>query len=90
MAIRRISVLRGIQHRSAADHDLSQLLAEVTSARETVRLGRGAPCRDDAFRRDCGRLAASLDAYATALETYQLPVPREIRDELRLRQQLSS
>lgn len=90
MTIQPLSVLRVLQHRSAADHDLSQLFAAVTSAREAVQVGRGTPCRDDVYRRACGRLAASLDAYATALETYQLPVPPEIRDELRLRLQLSS
>jgi len=90
MAISPLPVLRGIQRRSAADHDLSFLFARVTSAREAVRVGRGELRRDDAFRSDCGRLAASLNAYATALERYRLPVPREIRDELRLRRQLPS
>ncbi|GAB2646560.1 hypothetical protein [Kribbella swartbergensis] len=90
MSIRPLPVLRGIQHRSAADHDLSYLFAAVTSAREADRLARGGQRREDIFRSDSGRLAASLNAYATALEKYRLPVPHEIRDELRLRRQLSS
>jgi hypothetical protein len=90
MSVRPLPVLRGVQHRSAADHDLSHLFAEIMSAREADRLSRGAQRRDDIFRSDSGRLAASLNAYATALERYRLPVPHEIRDELRLRRQLSS
>ncbi|GAA3148883.1 hypothetical protein JOF29_001116 [Kribbella aluminosa] len=90
MALRPLSVAHGIQHRSVADQDLLQLLARVASAREAVRQGRGAPSRDDAFRRNCGQLAASLVAYATALEHYRLPVPPDIRDELRLRRRLLS
>jgi len=81
---------RGIHHRSAAEHDLSHLFAEVTSAREAVRVTKGAPRRDDTYRSDCSRLAASLGAYVRALERYRLPVPRQIRDELRLRRQLPS
>lgn len=90
MAIQPLPVSRGIHHRSAAEHDLSQLFAEVASARAAVRLARGVPRRDDTYRSDCGRLAASLGAYVRALERYRLPVPRAIRDELRIRRQLPS
>ena len=79
----------GIQHRSAADQDLSYLYEAVRSARAADRLARCAQRRDDTFRSDSGRLAASLVAYANALERYRLPVPRAIRDELRLRSKLS-
>jgi hypothetical protein len=90
MAIRPLTVPRGVQYRSAADNDLSHLFAAVKSARDADRQARGGLRRDDNFRSDSGRLAASLSAYATALERYRLPVPNGIRDELRLRRQLSS
>lgn len=89
MTLRSLSAAHGIQYRSVADQDLLQLLAKVVSARETVRLGRGA-ARDDVFRENCRRLATSLGDFTTALESYQLPVPPRIRDELRLRRRLSA
>lgn len=89
MTIQPVAVRPGIQHRSARDLDLSHLFAEVRSARAADRLARSAQRRDDSFRTDSGRLAASLLAYAKALEGYRLPVPRAIRDELRLRRKLS-
>jgi len=89
MSVRPLALLPGVQHRSAADDDLSHLYAEIMSARAADRLARGAQRRDDSFRTDSGRLAASLLAYAKALERYRLPVPRAIRDELRLRRRLS-
>ena len=75
----------GPSGRSAVDHDLARLLAEVVSARAADRQARGRPRWDDPFRRDAHRLASSLRAYAGALERYRLPVPPVIRDELRLR-----
>jgi hypothetical protein len=89
MSIRPVTVTAGLQYRSVADHDLSHLFADVLSARSADRLARGAGRRPDTARSDSGRLAASLKAYAEALESYGLPVPRSIRDELRLRRQLS-
>lgn len=89
MSIQPATVAHGAQFRSVADHDLSHLLAEVSSARMADRLARGAPRRPDSSRSDSGRLAASLAAYVKALEAYRLPVPRAIRDELRLRRRLS-
>lgn len=90
MTIRPLSTLTGIRCRSAADHALSHLFAEVVSAREADQVARGAPRREIALGSDSGRLAASLTAYARALEGYQLPVPPGIRDELRLRRGLPS
>ncbi len=91
MSIRPLPVLRGARRRSAVDHELSDLLAEVASARADDRLARVSGRRDDTHRSgDSGRLASSLGAYAKALETYRLPVPRAVRDELRLRRGLLS
>jgi hypothetical protein len=89
MSVRPQVIRPGIQYRSAADLDLAHLLAEVRSARAADRVARSTGRRDDTFRTDSGRLAASLLAYAKALESYRLPIPRAIRDELRLRRKLS-
>ncbi|MFD7155059.1 hypothetical protein ACFV9C_10685 [Kribbella sp. NPDC059898] len=67
------------------DHDLAQLFAAVVSARVADRQARGRLRWDGPFRSDAYRLASSLRAYASALESYRLPVPPVIRDELRLR-----
>ena len=90
MTIRPRSELAGIQGRSSADHDLAHLFAEVVSARAADRVARCAQRTDGTFRSDSLRLAVSLNAYTKALERYRLPVPREIRDELRLRRGLAS
>jgi hypothetical protein len=90
MAIRRLPVLPGIQRRSAADHQLSHLFAEVVAARAADRVARGTRHPDKTRGSDSGRLAASLSAYVKALERYRLPVPRTIRDELRLRREVAS
>lgn len=79
-----------LQHRSSADHDLSHLLAEVLHARAAEQSTRTTKRPDDSIRANARRLTDSLSAYATALESYRLPVPRAIRDELRLRKRLSS
>ena len=72
MSVRSDPVLRGACSRSAVDHDLSDLFAEITAARAADRTARLTGRRDDASRGDSGRLAASLGAYARALETYRL------------------
>jgi hypothetical protein len=90
MTFRPLSVPLSIQRRSAADHDLSHLFAEIGVAREADRLSRDARRRDHTLRSDSSHLTSSLSAYARALEGYRLPVPRTIRDELRLRRRLSS
>lgn len=90
MPVQPSALLSGPSGRSAADHDLSQLFAEVISARAADRQARGRLRWDDPFRSDAYRLALSLRAYARALEAYRLPVPPVIRDELRLRSGLPS
>lgn len=89
MAIRSFSVPGGASGRSAADHDLGQLFAEIRSARAADRKARGQR-RPDVPSHSASRLVLSLGAYATALEQYRLPVPPVIRDELRLRSGLRS
>ncbi len=89
MSIRPLPVLGGARRRWVMDHELAHLFAEVASARVADRRSRGTRRRDDTFRSDSGHLASSLGAYANALERYRLPVPRTIRDELRLRRGLS-
>jgi hypothetical protein len=90
MTIHPVAALPSIRHRSTADHDLSHLLAEVITAREAEQLTRSMKRPDENIRNNSRRLTASLSAYASALEAYRLPVPRAIRDELRLRSRLSS
>ncbi|MFG1818234.1 hypothetical protein ACGFIF_31030 [Kribbella sp. NPDC049174] len=90
MTIQPIADLPSIRRRSTADHDLSHLLAEVVHARAAEQLTRSTKRPDDTIRSNSRRLTASLSAYADALESYRLPVPRAIRDELRLRRRLTS
>ena len=72
------------------DADLAALRADVFAARQAVANERGAdrhsPGMVDGVAAD---LLASLEAYATALELRNLPLPRRMRDELRLRRHLS-
>jgi hypothetical protein len=88
--IQPVAGLPSIQRRSTADHDLSHLFAEVVTARAAEQLTRTTKRPDDNVRNNSRRLTASLVAYAEALESYRLPVPRAIRDELRLRRRLST
>ena len=90
MMIQPVAGLPSIQRRSTADHDLSHLFAEVVTARAAEQLTRTTKRPDDNVRNNSRRLTASLVAYAEALESYRLPVPRAIRDELRLRRRLST
>jgi hypothetical protein len=90
MTIQPVAALPSLRHRSTADHDLSHLLAEVIHARTAEQLSRTTKRPDDNVRTNSRRLTASLSAYASALEGYRLPVPRAIRDELRMRRRLSS
>jgi len=90
MTIHPIAALPSIRRRSTADHDLSHLYAEVVTARAAEQMTRSTKRPDDNIRSNSRRLTASLSAYASALEGYRLPVPRAIRDELRLRRRLSS
>ncbi|MGW1339789.1 hypothetical protein ACWCOV_01950 [Kribbella sp. NPDC002412] len=90
MSIQSLPVRGGASRRSAADHDLLYLFAEVMSARAADRLTRGQRRPDASSNSDASRLTLSLGAYAAALEQYRLPVPPVIRDELRLRNGLRS
>ncbi|MEI8411394.1 MULTISPECIES: hypothetical protein [unclassified Kribbella] len=90
MTIHPVAALPSIRHRSTTDHDLSHLLAEVLSARAAEQSTRSTKRPDESIRNNSRRLTDSLSAYASALESYRLPVPRAIRDELRLRRRLSS
>ena len=90
MSIQPAADLPSLRHRSSADHDLSHLLAEVMHARMAEQQTRTTKRPDDRVRTNSRRLTDSLSAYASALERYRLPVPRAIRDELRLRRRLSS
>jgi hypothetical protein len=90
MTIQPVAGLPSIQRRSTADHDLSHLFAEVVTARAAEQLTLSTKRPDDNVRNNSRRLTASLSAYADALEAYRLPVPRAIRDELRLRRRLTS
>lgn len=90
MTIQPAAALPSLRHRSSADHDLSHLLAEVMHARMAEQQTRSTKRPDDRVRTNSRRLTDSLSAYASALERYRLPVPRAIRDELRLRRRLSS
>jgi hypothetical protein len=90
MTIQPVVALPSLRHRSSADLDLSHLLTEVTHARLAEQTTRTTKRPDDNVRTNSRRLTASLVAYVNALEGYRLPVPRSIRDELRLRRRLSS
>jgi hypothetical protein len=90
MSIRPLSVPGGASRRFATDHALLDLFADIMSARAADRQARGLRRTDAPSRSDANRLSLSLDAYASALEQYRLPVPPVIRDELRLRRGLPS
>lgn len=90
VASQPVTARPSLLHRSSADHDLSHLLAEVLHARMAEQLTRTTKRPDNNVRTNSRRLTDSLSAYASALERYRLPVPRAIRDELRLRRRLSS
>lgn len=90
MSIRSLPALCGVTRRSAADHDLCCLFAEIRSARAADRQARGQRRTNPPSHRDATRLESCLVAYTTALERYRLPVPPAIRDELRLRSGLPS
>lgn len=90
MAIRPLPVVSGPCQRSAADHELSQLFAAIRSARVADRLARRPLRPGELVAPGSARLTLSLGVYAKALEQHRLPVPPVIRDELRLRNRLSS
>lgn len=70
------------------DHDLAVLFADLDAARAADDKARRST-RPDRNRSefDSMRLVTALQACAGALERHGLPVPRSIRDEIRLRRQ---
>jgi hypothetical protein len=83
----------GAYHRSAVDHDLAVLFADLAAARVVNQLARRSRPPSGAVNRDQAsgvRLVAALSAWTAALEQHRLPVPPTIRDELRLRQRLTA
>jgi hypothetical protein len=79
----------GVFRRSLVDHDLAALFADLEAARAADHETRCCirPERSRA-ELDSMRLVTALRACAGALERHRLPVPRTIRDEIRLRRQL--
>ncbi|MEU8221453.1 hypothetical protein [Kribbella sp. NPDC048915] len=90
MSVQHFPIPGGASRRFATDHDLLDLFAEIMSARAADRQAREQRRPDAPSRINANRLALSLGAYAKALEQNRLPVPRVIRDELRLRSGLPS
>ena len=78
----------GAHHRSMVNHDLAALFADLQAARVADYQAR-CSTRPDRNRSelDSMRLVTALRACAGALERHGLPVPRTIRDEIRLRDQ---
>jgi hypothetical protein len=78
----------GVYHRSMVDHYLAGLFADLEAARAADHQTR---CSIYSERNkseiDSMRLVTALRACAGALERHRLPVPRTIRDEIRLRRQ---
>lgn len=85
----RLAPPPGAYHRSAVDHDLAAVFAELAAARAADQQARNSRQPGTTFAADRARLVASLRACAAAFEAHQLPLPRTIRDELRLRGQLN-
>jgi hypothetical protein len=80
----------GAYHRSAVNHALAALFADLAAARAADRQARCARHPAATSAADSMRLVTALRACAAGLELHQLPVPRTLRDELRLRRQLQS
>ena len=78
----------GAYHRSAVDHDLAAVFAELAAARAADQESRNAR-QTGTFNAERARLVASLRACVAAFEAHKLPLPRTIRDELRVRGQLT-
>jgi hypothetical protein len=80
----------GAYHRSAVDHDLAALFAELDAARAANQQARcSRPPDHTQSKLDSMRLVTALRACASALERHRLPVPPAIRDEIRLRRQVT-
>ena len=78
----------GAHHRSIVDHDLAAVFADLDAARAADHEARcSIPPVRNRSELDAMRLITALRACAGALERHGLPVPRMIRDEIRLRGQ---
>lgn len=73
------------QHRPPT---LSELLADVQAAREEVRSLRGAPMVPDRLRSARQVLLQAMEAYAAGLTARRLPIPPQLRDEIRLQRRI--
>lgn len=81
--------LRGVGADSKVEQDLARLHADLAAARSVVHINRRTPRvpgRSSAAEAD---LLDCLETFTTALRLYRLPVPRRVRDELRLRRLLA-
>ena len=78
----------GASHRSLVNHDLAALFADLQAARAADHQARRSTHPDrNRSELDAMRLVTALRACAGALERHGLPVPRTIRDQIRLRRQ---
>jgi hypothetical protein len=80
----------GAYYRLAVNHNLAVPFTDLAAARSADRQARCARRRATTSAADSMRLVTALRACAAALELHQLPVARTIRDELRLRRQLTT
>jgi hypothetical protein len=78
----------GAHHRSMVDRDLAALFADLDAARAADHQARRSlPPDRNRSELETMRLVTALRACADALERHGLPVPRTIRDQIRLRRQ---
>jgi hypothetical protein len=81
---------RGASVRLPGDGALARLRADVAAARSAVQVDRRGPQRLPGHTRAAEAvLLDCLEAYARALAVRRLPLPRRLRDELRLRRRLA-
>ncbi|HEV7148113.1 MAG TPA: hypothetical protein VGN48_14065 [Pedococcus sp.] len=67
---------------------LAELAAEVRAAREEVRAKRAAPVVQTSLLSARQRLLRAMMVYADELTARGLPVPRQLRDDLRLQRDI--
>jgi hypothetical protein len=81
----------GAYHRSVVNYNLAELFADLAEARAADQQARCSRYRaSNRSKVDSMRLVTALRACAVALEQHRLPVPPPMRDELRLRRQLTT
>lgn len=69
--------------------DLRHLMAELNAARALAARGREGRAESPEAQHARRILLDAAHAYVEALESLNLPVPRQVRDEIRLYQRLS-